>query len=114
MLSHAAKRSAGMMRKKKKTERIANPFAVRVCGVLKSAEHIPFPLDAQEETYNDTVIPGKDCKLIESGDEIPSGCDIASYEDANRKGGEWVHVFSRLDSPRCGTAEMRRSGFREG
>lgn len=42
-------------------------------------------------TYNHSVVPGKDRKLIEASDEIPSSGGVASYEDSKRKGGEGVH-----------------------
>ncbi len=42
-------------------------------------------------THDHSVIPGKDGKLIEAGDEVPSSGDVASYEDAKGQDGEGVH-----------------------
>lgn len=41
--------------------------------------------------YHNTVIPGEDSKLIQPCDEIPSGGNVASDEDAESENGEWVH-----------------------
>lgn len=35
-------------------------------------------------TYDDTVFPGKNGKFIETSDQIPTGSDVASDEDAER------------------------------
>lgn len=45
--------------------------------------------------YHNTVIPGKDCKLIQTCDEVPAGGDISSYEDARGQDGERVHGAGR-------------------
>jgi len=41
--------------------------------------------------YNDSVVPGEDSKLIETGDQVPSSGDVASYKDAESQDGEGVH-----------------------
>lgn len=41
--------------------------------------------------YDDAVIPGEDCQLIQAGDEIPTGGDVSSEEDAEGEDGDWVH-----------------------
>lgn len=43
------------------------------------------------EHYNHSVIPSKDGKLIEASDQVPSGGDVASYEDAECQDGKGVH-----------------------
>lgn len=43
------------------------------------------------QTYNDPVVPGKYGKLVEACDQIPSGGDVASYEDTEGEDGERVH-----------------------
>lgn len=45
----------------------------------------------RKATYDNTVIPGEDGKLIEPGDKVPSSGCVAGYEDPKREGGEWVH-----------------------
>lgn len=42
--------------------------------------------------YENTVVPGKDGKLIQASDEIPAGSDVSGDEDANCEDGERVHV----------------------
>lgn len=37
------------------------------------------------------VVPSKDGKLIETGDEVPAGSDVASYKDAKGQDREGVH-----------------------
>jgi hypothetical protein len=49
--------------------------------------------EASSPAYKDVVIPSKDGKLIETSDEIPTGGDVSSNEDANREDGERVHVL---------------------
>lgn len=42
-------------------------------------------------THNNTVLPGEEEKLIETGDKVPASSDVASYEDAEGEDGEGVH-----------------------
>jgi hypothetical protein len=42
-------------------------------------------------THDHSVVPGKDGQLIEAGDEVPSGGDVAGDEDAKSQDGEGVH-----------------------
>lgn len=82
--------------KKKARLRTANPLAARVCetdnddGRLE-ADRFGSHSRAQGAfgsggrggvAYDHSVVPGKDGKLIEASDEIPSSGDVASYEDA--------------------------------
>ncbi|CAG8980176.1 hypothetical protein HYALB_00007417 [Hymenoscyphus albidus] len=75
------------MNRKKNIERIAKPFAFDVSttglGAIQGGGEMP--------TYDDSVVPGKDCKLIKSGDQIPPGCDVTGYEDRKCEDREWVH-----------------------
>lgn len=41
--------------------------------------------------YNNSVVPSKYSKFVESGDQIPPRSDIASNEDTKRQNGERVH-----------------------
>jgi len=41
--------------------------------------------------YHDTVIPGKDGKLIQAGDEVPTGSDVSGDKDTQGKDRERVH-----------------------
>lgn len=43
-------------------------------------------------TYDNTFIPSKYDQFVETGNKIPSGSDVASYEDGKSKNGEGVHV----------------------
>jgi len=42
-------------------------------------------------THDHAVIPGEDGELTKASNEVPSSGDVASYEDAERENGEWVH-----------------------
>ena len=46
--------------------------------------------------YNNTVVPGKNGKLIKSSDQIPPGCNVAGYEYAKGQDGKWVHEAALL------------------
>ena len=46
--------------------------------------------------YNNTVVPGKDGKLIKSSDQIPPGSNVAGYEYAKGQDGKWVHEAALL------------------
>jgi hypothetical protein len=48
-------------------------------------------------THKDVVVPGKDGKLIQASDEVPTGSDVSSNKDANREDGERVHVLMRAE-----------------
>lgn len=60
--------------------------------------------------YNDSVVPGENCKLIEACDEVPSSGYVAGYEDSEGEGREGVH---RIASPLAAHAETT-DGEREG
>lgn len=54
------------------------------------------------------MVPGKDGKLIEPRNKVPSSGSIASYEDSDRKDGEGVHRIAvatlsafRVDGSSC-------------
>lgn len=68
------------MKRKKNSERIATPFAVRVWQRIWSA--IPSQPMVVRNTYNNSVVPGKNGKFMKSSDQIPPSCDVAGYEDA--------------------------------
>lgn len=40
---------------------------------------------------NDSVVPGKDGKLVEARNEVPSSGDVAGYEDGKADDREGVH-----------------------
>lgn len=44
-----------------------------------------------EGTHDNTVFPGENGKLIEASNEIPTGSDVASDEDAEREDRKGVH-----------------------
>lgn len=41
--------------------------------------------------YDDSVVPGKDDQLIKSGNQIPTGSDVARYEDRKGEDRKRVH-----------------------
>ena len=73
-------------------------------------------------TYNNSVVPGKNGKLMKSSDQIPPSCDVAGYEDAKSQDGERGHeaallldhgiIFRRANNgalvSRNGTAQVGR------
>jgi hypothetical protein len=83
--------------------RAAKPLAARVCGIRRGlvstiwqcsvARRALKTLGSRESAYNHSVVPGKDGKLIEAGDKVPSSGDVASYEDAKSQDGEGVHMW---------------------
>lgn len=68
-----------MMNRKKKSDRIANPFAVRAYFIVSTDI-----LVVSNGTHNDSVIPGEYGQFIQSSNKIPPRSDVAGYED--RKG----------------------------
>lgn len=79
--------STGIINKKKKIERMANPLAVRVYQrVLESIESSTW-----RKSYHDSVVPGEDGKLIKSSNQIPPRSDIASYKDRKSENRKGVH-----------------------
>ena len=58
---------------------------VRTRQAKRTAAPAPVGGRLGTSTYNNSVIPGKDGKLIEASDKIPSSSDVASYEDAERE-----------------------------
>jgi len=57
----------------------------------ESAKYVVFAIEGSRHTYDDAVVPGEDGKLVETCDEVPAGCDVASYEDSQGQDGEGVH-----------------------
>lgn len=41
--------------------------------------------------HHHTVVPSEDGELIEAGNEVPAGGDVASYKDAKGQDREGVH-----------------------
>jgi hypothetical protein len=81
------------MNRKKKTERIAKPLAARAYGEWVSVHPNKEML---EETDNNSVIPGEDSKLIQTGNQIPPGCDVAGYEDPKGQDRKGVHELAAI------------------
>lgn len=50
----------------------------------------------ERNTYNNSVVPGKNGKLMKSSDQIPPSCDVAGYEDAKGQNGERGHEAALL------------------
>lgn len=86
-ISLEASLSTGTMKRKKKTERMANPLAVRVYP--SSSADIRRSYGGK--SYHDSVVPGEDSELIQPSDQIPPRSDIASYEDRKSENRERVH-----------------------
>lgn len=49
-----------------------------------------------EETHNNSVIPSKDSKFIQSSNEVPPRCGVASYKDSESEDGKGVHESGEL------------------
>ena len=47
-------------------------------------------------TYDNTVIPREDSKLIKSNEKIPPRSDIPSYEDAESQNRKGVHESAAI------------------
>ena len=43
------------------------------------------------QTYHDAVIPREDGQLVETGDKVPPGCDVARDKDPKGEDGKGVH-----------------------
>jgi hypothetical protein len=82
------------MKRKKNKERMATPFPVRVCQRRWLVNG--FLQEDMNDTYDNSVVPGKDCKLIKSSDEIPPSCDVAGYEYAECQDGKRGHEAALL------------------
>lgn len=89
-VSLEASLSTGMMNRKKKIERIANPFAVR--AYILYYQYVSSKIwQGSAKAYDDSVVPGEDSKLIKSSDQIPPRSDVAGYEDRKSENREGVH-----------------------
>jgi hypothetical protein len=77
-VSCAAMRWMGMRKSRNRRVRAAKPFAARVCTSL-SKERM---FERRVATYYHTVVPSKDSKLVQAGDEVPASGDVSSKEDA--------------------------------
>lgn len=44
-----------------------------------------------QSTYDDSVVPGEDGKIIQSSNQIPPRSDVACYEDPKSEDRERVH-----------------------
>lgn len=74
------------------TEMATTPFAARVCD-----NWLADAVSREERsTYNNTVVPGEDGKLIKSSNQIPPGSNVAGYEYAKGQDGERVHEAAVL------------------
>lgn len=110
--SRAAKRSKGMKMRQKTRDSRTNPFVARVCGShLVSGQRRNTSQDGKLlrpchwrgslDTYDDSVVPCKGEKLIETGDEVPTRGDVSSYEDSNAQDGERVHRIATARGTAC-------------
>lgn len=84
-ISRAAMRSMGRMKRKKKMDRIAKPFAARVWTqivVLALCDTGAVGGMAGKRTHDDAVIPSEYGQFIEARNKVPASGDVASYEDA--------------------------------
>lgn len=55
--------------------------------------------------YDHSVVPGKNSKLIETSDKVPSSGDVARYKDAKSQDGERVHRIALWAMARAFRAE---------
>ena len=63
--------------------RVAEGGLCKVAGIGR--------IEGTGSTNHYAVVPSKDGKLIETGDEVPAGSDVASYKDAKGQDREGVH-----------------------
>jgi len=77
-----------MMKRKKNTESIANPLAVRVWHILANFKRAN---RRTREPYNHTVIPGKYSQLIQPRNQVPASSDIPSNKYSKGEHREGVH-----------------------
>lgn len=45
-------------------------------------------------THNDSVVPSKNCKLIQACDQVPARSDVPSDEDSESQNRERVHELA--------------------
>lgn len=77
---------------RKRTDSAAKAFVARVCRELAISFTYGLRLGRGAlATHNDTVFPSKDGKFIETSDQIPTGSNVASDEDAERQNRKGVH-----------------------
>jgi len=73
------------------------PLATRICragNVIECRDRKAGRIEGR--TYHYSVFRRKDGKLIQAGDEVPAGGDVASYKDAERQDGKRMHRLLRL------------------
>jgi len=92
--SLVASRSTRTKMTRKKSVRAAVAIEARNCsgtgGPNQQNDMTPAG-GGRGSTYDDSVVPGEDGKLVEAGDQVPAGGDVASYEDSQGQDGEGVH-----------------------
>jgi hypothetical protein len=81
----------GIMKRKKKIERIAKPFAARVCREKPLALRSSHGLVNEQVPYHDAVIPSKACQLVKTCDKIPPCGYVSGNEDAKGQHRERMH-----------------------
>ncbi|KAH9819849.1 hypothetical protein Tdes44962_MAKER00838 [Teratosphaeria destructans] len=92
-------RPMGMRNRRKNTERKPKPLAARVYHYISMNM-----TSARCITDYDAVVPGEYGKFIQSSNEIPTGSNVASKEDAASEDGDWVHRVAQS----CSTSLMLR------
>lgn len=91
VVSLDASLSTGMMNKKKKRERIANPFKVRAYAPQSVISDMHRVDSGEIKANHYSVIPCEYCKLIKSSNQIPPRSDVAGYENRKCENREGVH-----------------------
>jgi hypothetical protein len=90
---------------KKSSVRTAKPFAARDWIAGTGVRSFSTVGDKSGRglvaTYDDSVVPGENRKLIETSNKIPSSGDVASYEDSKGEDGEGVHRISTAMGGAC-------------
>lgn len=114
-------RSIGIAKRKKKRDRMAKPFAARVCNLVSSC----WEGQGCVQTYHNTVIPSKYRQLIQSRYEVPTSSNVARNKDASCQDRERVHLGAcphvvverrrsiRADGVVVHLGGMLRNGFAE-
>ena len=68
---------------------------------------------AHDNSYHNSVIPGKYCKVIKSSNKVPPRSDVAGYEDPKGENREGVHESLSLAHHRVRGALGREGDMRK-
>ena len=69
-------------------DRIANPFAVLVCGTYLCQSNLRYQVNGKrllewKGSHHDTAINGEKSQLVKSRNQVPTRGDVSSNEDGD-------------------------------